>query len=458
MPSRPPSRELCAAGARRVEEPLLATASRVDLWLVLEVHGAWADEVGDAIPPDSAVGRGLNPALKAVPRSRVLFIKGGGGRQRETISFYVAVTDEVAPRLYHFELESYDALAGIDLFGVLAEEERYEAHRDARPLYLVCTHGTHDRCCAKFGFPIYSSLARQQLENVWQCSHVGGDRFAANVVCLPGGLYYGHVEPEDAPVILESTALGHLYPRRLRGRACYGPPVQAAEHFLRAAEGETFLPAYRLWSQRRVGDVTEATFLDTHAERLHTLRVEPAPLTGRRYLTCGTEDAASVRSYRLLEHQESPFQAETRSAGGMEYRLDPAAMRDYGFIYRLRRDSLQCYLDKIQMPPAERGPFFARFDVTRHRLISVGETPVGAVSVLEREEGLQLANLHLLPAYQRRGLGTAIVREVQRRAEASRRRVTTQVLKVNPARAFYERLGFRIEGEQGLRYRMAWEP
>jgi len=458
MPSRPAPPELCAAGARRVGEPLFATASRVDLWLVLEVPGPWADEVGDSLDPASVLGRVLTPVLKSVPRSRVLFIKSAARAQRETFSFYVAVTDEAESRLYHFPLLGYDALEGIDLFEVLAEEPRYDAYRDPRPLYLVCTHGTHDRCCAKFGFPIYNTLARLQPERVWQSSHVGGDRFAANVVCLPHGLYYGHVEPGDADAILQGTATGRLHPRRWRGRTCYLPPVQAAEYFLRDAEGETSVSAYRLWSQRRQGGVTEATFLSSAPERLHTVRVETTTLEGVRGFTCGTPEGKPVTGYRLLEHRIAAFAPESRNAGEIEYLLRPAAMRDYGFIYRLRRDSLQCYLDEIEMPASERGPFLARFDVTRHRLIILGDVPVGAVSVLEHEDALHLANLHLLPAYQRRGIGAVIVRQVQCQAEGDGRRVTTQVLKVNPARIFYERLGFRIEGEQGLRYRMVWEP
>jgi ribosomal protein S18 acetylase RimI-like enzyme len=77
--------------------------------------------------------------------------------------------------------------------------------------------------------------------------------------------------------------------------------------------------------------------------------------------------------------------------------------------------------------------------------------------VVQREAGLHLANLHLLPAYQSRGLGTAIIRDLQARATAAGLPLTTQALKVNPACAFYQRLGFRIMGDTGIRYRLIWE-
>ena len=65
------------------------------------------------------------------------------------------------------------------------------------PLYGVCTHGRHDACCAERGRPVCAALSELRPEQTWEVSHIGGDRFAANLVVLPEGLYYGHVEPES---------------------------------------------------------------------------------------------------------------------------------------------------------------------------------------------------------------------------------------------------------------------
>ena len=71
-----------------------------------------------------------------------------------------------------------------------------------RPTFLVCTHGRRDACCAGRGWPVAVSLTERFPEQTWQCSHVGGDRFAGNVVILPHGLYYGRVTPENAHDLL----------------------------------------------------------------------------------------------------------------------------------------------------------------------------------------------------------------------------------------------------------------
>ena len=62
------------------------------------------------------------------------------------------------------------------------------------PFFLVCTHGRHDTCCAVEGRPVAAALESARPGAVWECSHVGGDRFAANVVAMPHGIYYGQVE------------------------------------------------------------------------------------------------------------------------------------------------------------------------------------------------------------------------------------------------------------------------
>jgi hypothetical protein len=106
------------------------------------------------------------------------------------------------------------------------------------PLYLVCTHGKHDPCCAIRGRPLVAAMAEALSPGrVWECSHVGGDRFAGNVVALPGGLYLGRVEPEEASGVAELIDAGRVPVHYLRGRSSLSLPVQAAQHFARTSGG-----------------------------------------------------------------------------------------------------------------------------------------------------------------------------------------------------------------------------
>jgi hypothetical protein len=99
---------------------------------------------------------------------------------------------------------------------------------DAAPAFLVCTHGRHDVCCAVRGRPTVEALARLRPGQVWETSHVGGDRFAANVLVVPSGLLYGRVGIGDAAALVECAESDEVYLERLRGRVGLAPVVQAA--------------------------------------------------------------------------------------------------------------------------------------------------------------------------------------------------------------------------------------
>jgi hypothetical protein len=97
---------------------------------------------------------------------------------------------------------------------------------NTRPVYAVCAHGTRDMCCAIEGRPVAQALARQCPGQAWECSHVGGDRFSANVLVLPTGQLYGRVS--DPIALAVATEAGRVLPDQLRGQIGLPPAAQAA--------------------------------------------------------------------------------------------------------------------------------------------------------------------------------------------------------------------------------------
>jgi hypothetical protein len=83
--------------------------------------------------------------------------------------------------------------------------EAYEAHRSDEQLALVCTNGRRDLCCARFGTPVYNYLKNEEPGfpglRAWQSTHMGGHRFAANLLWLPQGVLYGRVDALSAAEI-----------------------------------------------------------------------------------------------------------------------------------------------------------------------------------------------------------------------------------------------------------------
>jgi len=239
-------RPLCAETSRADAEPLAATASRVDRWILLEYRGLWAHDAVDGSALSAEVKAYLLAERRSRPQTRILFVRHALRRKREGFVVFIGNTKEVGSDLRRLELERYDDLLQLDLDTVGASVEH--------PLFLVCTHGKHDRCCAKFGRPLYDAI-REHVEEewAWQSTHVGGDRFAGNVVAVPDGVYYGRVEPSDVWPVLEATLARRIHLPRYRGRSCHSFPVQAAERAIRKATGLRGVDEIRLIRAGRSG-------------------------------------------------------------------------------------------------------------------------------------------------------------------------------------------------------------
>jgi len=104
------------------------------------------------------------------------------------------------------------------------------------PFFVVCTNGKKDKCCAKFGFPVFKFFENILLPfcyESYECTHLGGDRFAANAVLMPFGIYYGRVGVEDVHEIIKQTAFGRVLYQNYRGRSRQSFFEQAVECHLR---------------------------------------------------------------------------------------------------------------------------------------------------------------------------------------------------------------------------------
>jgi len=105
----------------------------------------------------------------------------------------VAISRDSGSTLYRFALDDYEDLLNLDLAAIVAGEPIYQKYVSDERVFLVCTNGRRDKCCAKFGPPIYAEVARAVGDAAWQTTHIGGHRFSACVVFLPDGIIYGRI-------------------------------------------------------------------------------------------------------------------------------------------------------------------------------------------------------------------------------------------------------------------------
>jgi hypothetical protein len=295
---REPRRPFCADISGETAEPLTATASRIDTWILIEYRGLWSRDVLGGSLFSERVKAALREQLEALPRSRLLFVRRPERRARDGRMVFVARSREGASALHGLEIAEAEDLAELDLAALTNAVDH--------PLLVVCTHGKRDRCCARYGRPLYDWVREAAEEGwVWQSTHVGGDRFAGNLVALPHGLYFGRVAPRDVWPLLDDYCAGRIYLQCYRGRSCYPFPVQAAEHAIRSATGAVGIDELRLSSSARRGsDSWRVRFAVSSRGEEHDAEVvrQAGDLT---YLTCDAEALKHPRRYVVTRCAET---------------------------------------------------------------------------------------------------------------------------------------------------------
>jgi hypothetical protein len=286
----PPAREYCSETSLENAEPLSGTASRVDHWILIEYRGLWSREALAGSGLSDQVKQRLRGQAAARPHTKLLFVRRTERRGWPSLRVMWGSSSERDGWLSHAEVESHDDLLDLDLTSPGAPLQH--------PLLLVCTHGKHDPCCARRGRPLYQALAELAEDDwAWQVSHVGGDRFAGNVVVLPEGLYFGRVATGAAWPVLEEYLAGRIDLDHYRGRSCYSFAIQAAERVVRETAALTGIADLELVGERPV-----VAFRG--GGRLFELDVTAAP-GPLNYLTCSSETLRHPRHYaaRILRER-----------------------------------------------------------------------------------------------------------------------------------------------------------
>ena len=285
----------CTVVAAATGERLAGSASRLRHWVMVEQAGPWGHDalLESALP--SEVGRAL-VAWGEDPGVRVLLIQR---RDRPTPSVrrcFAAFTGRRERRLATFEIRDPRELLDLDIEALTRDRWQGFGEPLAHPLFLVCTHGKHDRCCARYGGPVGRALA--QRPDVWECSHVGGDRFAGNVVCFPEGLYFGRVTAESAARVVRAYEQGFLTLEHFRGHSSHPPAVQAAEYELRVALGLLRVDDVVLEQHTSAADRRHRVVFRIPDGHRRTVDLREFTLD-RRPLTCKAQRSHSPRTFVL---------------------------------------------------------------------------------------------------------------------------------------------------------------
>ncbi|MBP1817530.1 sucrase ferredoxin [Mycobacterium sp. OAE908] len=223
----------CSDQSLARDDPMYGTASAGLSWVLLELAGGWGHSAFLRSPSviDPEIGRAIVRRVEKA-KMRIAAIRKHGRRpSTPRWRWFIAHSEVGNEVLYSGEVSDPRdyldlALDGSD--GAVCTD----------PLVAVCAHGKHDQCCAVRGRSACKAIAAKYPDFTWECSHLGGDRFAATMLVLPEGLCYGRVDSTDSADLVRLYLEGRLDNTLLRGRTSLPHAVQAAQYFAREATGD----------------------------------------------------------------------------------------------------------------------------------------------------------------------------------------------------------------------------
>ena len=198
---------LCSVVSKESGEDLAGYAVPFEHRLLVEVAPPWEDDVGASKNYPEGLWDAMMVAWRSGSQVGMTALLPDPEYSVEGCTRLVYLRRPAGPFAAYEKIEYLlphkDLIPAVEaLFGEPEAASRFEGYReDTRGVrdLAVCTHGRHDACCGKFGYPIYEMLRREHAEpgklRVWRASHLGGHRFAPTLVDYPEGRYWGRLEP-----------------------------------------------------------------------------------------------------------------------------------------------------------------------------------------------------------------------------------------------------------------------
>lgn len=197
----------CSVSSRDADEPLAGTAPTDTAFLLVEHPGAW----GRQAIAESRLPAAVRTFLDGLAGTRVQLIRRNGGVGGPGVRVFHATANAGGFAVRTTLLDAVDDLLALDLEHDLVD------HEDG--LWLVCTNGRRDRCCAEIGRPITAALATRWPEETWETTHLGGHRFSGTLLALPSGHTLGRLTHDNAIGACGEVEAGGVPIALSRGRA-----------------------------------------------------------------------------------------------------------------------------------------------------------------------------------------------------------------------------------------------
>ena len=236
----------CSDDSQQAGEDVIGSATNYQTYILVECPLPWTSEAFNS----KWVPQNLKILVEEVKRAklpiRFLLIANDVSHKVNHTTLLIYQKEEGLSNGYHkqeFQLANIEQVAAVVQKCLWGISSNSEIETTATKDILICTHGSHDKCCARYGTPFYFKVTARNddlcLDNVriWKSSHFGGHRFAPTIIDLPEGRYYGRIDIDSFKSILTRTGDIQCLNKVYRGWGILPAALQVLEKELMLCNG-----------------------------------------------------------------------------------------------------------------------------------------------------------------------------------------------------------------------------
>jgi hypothetical protein len=229
----------CADRSQDLGELAIGTANQIRTYVLIECPTPWSAKAIDSRAMPVQLGQVMRRIGQAFDSVRFLLVN------RTTTQLLGCRSVIIYQQKVGAFCDGYDRFE-LTVNGLEAAAAAIEHFFDqrlfivAKPIpkqdVLICTHGSHDQCCARYGNPFYAAAQKlietmDQVE-VWRSSHFGGHRFAPTAMTFPDGRYYARLTIDGLRSILQGQVNSDVVRSMYRGWGILPAALQVVEQQL----------------------------------------------------------------------------------------------------------------------------------------------------------------------------------------------------------------------------------
>lgn len=290
--SGPPSRltdQACSLQSLFAGDALAGTAPQAKTWVLVEQPGPWGREA----LKDSQLAPELAESLReldAQPGMKVLLTRHPSRTSRSGATdryVWVSRSDGHVCELFQAQYADQRELAATSFSGLSDGYIGSEFKQIHDRFAFVCTHSGRDACCAVLGRELIDRSIPEYPDPfshlVWECSHIGGHRFAPTALLTPINTVVGRCE---AGTVHKWVATGTINAGYIRGASWLDPQAQAAQAYVLNENPELQTPDIQIEPTEEESSSYRVTAQDGRSWMVH---LESVQLDRPRPDSCGGE-------------------------------------------------------------------------------------------------------------------------------------------------------------------------